>query len=264
MKRTHKAIGYVIYRGASLLDGAPIVAVAITGRKSKNIKTGAMVQTYILRADMSPLAAIHTGADVSICGTCPHRGALPVPAGASMPPDRTCYVNVGQGAEQVHRALMRAAYTPDFGALQAADACAGRAVRLGTYGDPAAVPAYVWQRITARATMRTGYTHAWRHPAIDIAQRDAIGALCMASADSATDAIAARAAGLRPFRVRAADEPMLAREFVCPASAEAGKRKLCAECGACDGAARGTGKASPVIIAHGFLASRFRAAGVRT
>ena len=41
-----KPSGYIIYRGQSLLNGAPIVAVAIT--KSSNVKTGNMVQTYIL------------------------------------------------------------------------------------------------------------------------------------------------------------------------------------------------------------------------
>ena len=41
------ATGYVIYKGPSLLDGAPIVVIAVIG--SGNTKTGDMVQTYILR-----------------------------------------------------------------------------------------------------------------------------------------------------------------------------------------------------------------------
>lgn len=36
----------IIYRGPSLIDGQPIVAIAIA--KSRNTKTGDMVQTYIL------------------------------------------------------------------------------------------------------------------------------------------------------------------------------------------------------------------------
>ena len=36
----------IIYNGPSLLDGTPIIAIAI--RKSGNAKTGDMVQTYIL------------------------------------------------------------------------------------------------------------------------------------------------------------------------------------------------------------------------
>ena len=65
--------GYVIYDGASLLDGKRIVAIALTGN-SKNTKTGAMVQTYIIRPDINPLEANKTGEDYSICGTCPHKG----------------------------------------------------------------------------------------------------------------------------------------------------------------------------------------------
>ena len=65
--------GFVFYRGKSPIDGAPIVAIATL--ESKNGKTGDMVQTWILREDISPLMAIKTGADRSICGNCVHRGA---------------------------------------------------------------------------------------------------------------------------------------------------------------------------------------------
>jgi len=63
--------GVILYEGASAIDGAPIVAIAnrITNA-SNNIKTGAMVQTFIIRSDMSPMEALRNGSDVSICGTC--------------------------------------------------------------------------------------------------------------------------------------------------------------------------------------------------
>ena len=48
-----------------------------------------------------------------------------------------------------------------------------------------------------------------------------------------------------------AEQPIDAGEFVCPASAEAGKRKTCAECKACSGAKLGGRNASPVIVVHG-------------
>ena len=46
---------HVLYEGPSLLDGEPIVAI-LTGLRSSsgNRKTGAMLQTWILRADVSP------------------------------------------------------------------------------------------------------------------------------------------------------------------------------------------------------------------
>ena len=50
-----KPSGYVFYRGPSLLDGAPIIGIVTT--KSENRKTGPILQTWILRADLDPQAA---------------------------------------------------------------------------------------------------------------------------------------------------------------------------------------------------------------
>ena len=44
--------GVVIYRGVSRIDGRPIVAIATL--KTDNEKTGDMIQTWILRADVDP------------------------------------------------------------------------------------------------------------------------------------------------------------------------------------------------------------------
>ena len=241
MTTNKKPGGYVLYRGASLLDGAPIVAIAII--KSTNVKTGNMVQTYILADNgLSPLESAKSGADFAICGDCKHRryaGEL-----------RDCYVNIGQGANAVYKAYLKGNYPA--GIQAAADASAARMVRLGTYGDPAAVPAYVWQALISKAKGHTGYSHQWQSGK---AGAD-IMALCMASADSDQERAAAKAAGYLTFRVRAENEPMAAGEFICPASAEGNKRKLCAECAACDGGINSR-RADPVIIAHGSLKSRF-------
>ena len=236
-----KPTGFVLYRGPSLIDGAPIVAIAITS--SSNRKTGNMVQTYILRADVDPLTASRQGADVSICGTCPHRHHT---GGA-------CYVNLGRGPRAVFDAYMRGRYPQDPSA--AAFASLGRMVRLGTYGDPAAVPTHVWQSLTAAAAGHTGYTHQWANPHTD----PALATLCMASVDSDDDAARAIMLGWRYFRIRpGTDAPLHAREFVCPASEEAGKRKTCATCKACSGTPTGaTPKASAVIVVHGAMAIRF-------
>jgi hypothetical protein len=242
--------GFIIYRGPSLLDGAPIVVIAVTA--SSNRKTGNMVQTYILRADCHPVEAIKTGADASICGDCKHRPAL---GGA-------CYVVVPQGPASVYRAFVAGKYptAPNLPALGA-----GRMVRLGTYGDPGAVPVEVWESLTARADGRTGYTHQWRNPSLAADHRARLLRLCMASVDSPAEARAATAAGYRYFRIRAAGEPIQPLEFTCPASEEAGKRLTCTNCGACDGTRRQSadGRAlggSPVIIVHGSKARRFQPA----
>jgi len=80
--------------------------------------------------------------------------------------------------------------------------------------------------------------------------------LCMASADNEAERAAAKAAGFRTFRVRAASEAIQAGEFICPASEEGSRRKLCGECGACDGGLYSK-RADPVIIVHGSIKSRF-------
>ena len=239
----------ILYEGPSAIDGSPIVCIAVyrTG-KGVNGKTGAMAQTYIIRADMAPLDAIRAGADVSICGDCVHRGDG-VTYGS-----RSCYVNVGQGPTAVFGAYARGRYARLETAESVSAYGQGRMIRLGSYGDPAAVPASIWTALTRDAIGSTGYTHQWR-------ASDALRGLCMASADTEQDHRDAIAAGWRTFRVRSAAAPVLAGEFPCPASAEAGRTKTCVDCGACKGARldRTRQAASPVIIAHGSLASRLAA-----
>jgi hypothetical protein len=237
------ANGYIIYEGASLLDGAPIVVIA-TGFESRstNRKTGAMIQTYVLRSDVDPVSAVRDGTDASICGDCPHRGK--VINGKNV--GRTCYVNVGQGALAVYNGYLRGIYPALPQDLAPAS---GRVVRLGTYGDPAAAPAHVWEAITRDASGHTGYTHQWRDPRFAY-----LKTLCMASADSAADAAEAHAMGWRTFRVSLdmGRDPIRKGEALCPASAEAGKKLTCAQCLACGGA---DGRRSSIYIpAHGGFA----------
>jgi len=84
-----KPNGYVIYDGPSLLDGKPIVVIAIT--KSSNTKTGNEVQTIIMRKDIDPIAASRTGEDFTICGNCIHRGR-PHDGDSGGAKERSCYV----------------------------------------------------------------------------------------------------------------------------------------------------------------------------
>lgn len=226
----------IIWQGPSQLDGQPIVLIASgVEHDSPNSKTGAMVQTYILRADMSPIDAVRAGADVSICGHCPHRGIN----GAK----RSCYVTLMHGPRVVYDAFVRGVY-PTVTPLQAQAALAGRRVRLGAYGDPAAVPFKVWATILLHAERVTGYTHQWR--TCDPQFADYI----MASCDSEQDELACNAHGYRAFRVRPEGAPKLAGEVICPASTEAGKKTTCYDCGACGGH-DSKARANIVIVAHG-------------
>lgn len=235
-----KPSGYIIYRGASLLDGKPIVVVAIT-KASKNKKTGGMVQTYILADNgKSPVESAKSLEDVSVCGDCKHRRGT----GGS------CYVNLGQGARSVMDGVMRGIYPEKI--LRPQIECAGRKVRLGTYGDPAAVPAVVWSSLLQNAAGHTGYTHQWAS-----GKADHVKQWCMASVDSAVEMMKAKLAGWRTFRVRSADdEHVYSSEGKCPASEEMGKRLQCEDCMACSGGIDSK-KASMVIIVHGSLKNRF-------
>lgn len=235
-----KPSGYIIYRGASLLDDKPIVVVAITG-KSSNSKTGDMVQTYILADNgKSPVESAKALDDVSVCGDCKHRRGL----GGS------CYVNLGQGPRAVMDGVIRGIYPDNI--INAAFAVHKRKVRLGTYGDPAAVPAYVWETLLSGADSHTGYTHQWKN-----GKADHVKQWCMASVDTPKEMAIAKMEGWRTFRVRVADgSPEYSHEIKCPASAEMNKRLTCNTCMACSGGVN-TKKASVTIIVHGSLKNRF-------
>lgn len=242
---TKQPQGVIIYRGPSMLNQKPIVVVA-TGlaRGSKNGKTGEMVQVFILADNVKPHEAVFNGQDAAICGDCPHRYV----DGAG-----TCYVNPVHGPDGVMRAVVAGSYQ-QVAPEQAADMLEGRYVRLGAYGDPAAVPLCVWDALLVKASGWTGYTHQWRK-----AIARGLNRYCMASVETPRQQRHAIRKGWRTFRIRedAADE-LLAGEIKCPASEEAGKRLTCEECGSCSGGA--PPKASVAIIAHGTNWKRVRLA----
>ena len=236
----YNANGAILWKGPSAIDGKPVFLVA-TGleKSSRNEKTGDLVQTWILRADISPTDATQSGDDFSICGACPHRGEIV--DGRNV--NRSCYVTVFQAPLNVYRTAKAGRYaSPEI--VEGAALLAGRFVRLGAYGDPAAVPFIVWESLLQGVQRVTGYTHQWQWADSRFAR------YCMASADSVTEAESARAKGYRVFRVGSKAESLVKGEFLCPASAEAGKKLSCAECLACGGLSS-PNRASVFIPAHG-------------
>jgi len=212
--------GIVLFEGPSNIDGAPIVVIA-TGLEtpSANRKTGPMVQTWILRSDVSPVAASRSALDESVCGTCPLRWS--VARGTDSP---LCYVNIGQAPLGIYRAYVSGSY-----ARASVDVLTGRAVRFGAYGDPAAAPLSLWKSIARVASMHTGYTHQWRRfpEYLDV---------LMASVESERDASYVRSVGARSFRTIADNgTPAKGLEISCPASVEANNRSRCIDCKLCDG-----------------------------
>lgn len=235
-----KINGYTLYTGPSSFDGSPI-ALIITGiaNKSTNSKTGAMLQTYILRTDIDPVAAIKSGADISICGDCKHRPKL-----AAVNGEARCYVNVGQGAAAVYKSYKAGNY-PVLPLDRINEIVKGRRVRFGTYGDPCVCPVEIFQEISKHCDRFTGYTHRWQDPNFSPAWFP----LVMASVDNVSEMFTAKALGMRYFRVQIGSRPPEQWEISCPASAEAGKLTTCERCCLCSGTS--TGAKNIVIRDHG-------------
>jgi hypothetical protein len=215
--------GAIIYNGPSEIDGKPIVVIVIW--KSTNSKTGAMLQTYILRSDIDPRDANKSGEDKSICGSCRHRGKPTKNKKKKLAKGRTCYVNMGQGVLIVYRAFLAGRY-PDY-TTPAKRRAVGRKrnVRIGTYGDGAAAPTYVWDELLSEADGHTAYSHNGGDPV-----------RYMISADTLQQAQQAWASKYRTFRVvRDVSEIDSKHETLCPASKEAGYRTTCESCLLCGG-----------------------------
>lgn len=245
----------IIYRGPSLIDGQPIVVVATYS--NRNRKTGTMVQTYILVDGMKPTDASKCGADFSICGNCPHRGIATDDLTKKQAIKRSCYVVLGQGPTIIHKSVERGVYPTVEGHQAIAAVGRGRMVRLGTYGDPAAVPSYIWESLISEAIGHTAYSHQ-----ADCATADTRPDMYMTSADNVDQAHAAWSRGERTFRVVASQNDLVrGKEILCPASKEAGQRVSCVDCKLCVGSS--IAAKSIAIVAHGAGATHFATQSLR-
>jgi len=237
----------VIYKGPSELDGKPIVAI-ITGLnlKSKNSKTGEMPQIWIIRSDVHPTEALRTGEDKSVCGNCPHR-PKELGANALKKSNRTCYPSV-MGFNAIYKKYCNNGYeVADLDNL--AHALSGRNVRLGAYGDPAAVPIEVWDTLL-KYCKSTGYTHQWRTCDKKYSE------YCMASCDTPLDVVLSTQMGYRTFFVQSVSSYEDTVKVIgntklawCPASKEKGKSTTCSKCMACNGTRFGQ-KSNISIMIH--------------
>lgn len=227
----------VAHRGPSQIDGRPVRAIAYCLEKgSLNRKTGPMAQILICRDDMQPYDAIRTGADISVCGNCPLR---PANSGG-------CYVNLGAYFPRVFE-------TSNDLPADLAGACqairdSGLPLRIGSWGDPTAVPLEVITALTDAARgsgkkpRHTAYTSGWRdHPEYqDIA---------MASVMNEKEQAEAEGLGFRTFRLLVPESSPLPGEIACPAGADKEHEITCSACLLCSGNAR-RGK-NVTVLAHG-------------
>lgn len=219
--------GFELWRGPSRLDGAPVVA--LLSHSTTNRKTGPMMQAWIMRADVDPRDAVTSGADASICGSCPFGPGRP--EGTA----RSCYVRPSRGPAQVWHAWRsghyRIAPPSDYRAI-----ARGQAIRIGAYGDPAAVPPGVWHGLLGTAATWTAYTRQW-------SAGFALSDIAMASTRNNDESDRAAANG---WRVYQATEPGAKRRegfAVCPFVSSGGLGSIgaiqCRACGLCNGTAAG-------------------------
>ena len=209
----------LFYRGPSEIDGMPIRGYI--SHNSSNRKTGDMLQTWIIRDDISPTEACRTGTDSSVCGNCPHRPAN----------DGTCYVLTHQAPTAIWRS--------QSSSLPASTH--GKPMRLGAYGDPTAIPYGQWVTLMTRfgTVKHTGYTHQWS------TCDERFKTLCMASVDTPEEYDEAVHRGWRTFRVKTSTCDLKAQEIICPSS----RGVSCADCSLCAGTSN-TGK-NIAIDVHG-------------
>lgn len=239
-----KSNGVIFYHGPSLINGEPIVGI-VTGlaHGSANAKTGPMAQAWILHANRDPSEAVKSGADSAICGDCSHRS----PRGNI---GRSCYVIWWLGPMNVYKAFKAGHYTT-ASQFDLDDYMLGHHVRLGAYGDPAAIPYAVWLNVIRCASGWIGYTQRWR------ACDPMFARILMASVQSDTEAEEAHRHGWRTFRVRPINGNVRADETICPASEEGGHSTTCEHCQLCQGASKQA--RSVVIQVHGLRVKWFGA-----
>jgi hypothetical protein len=216
--------GVVLYDGPSRIDGQPIVVISTF--TSKNIKTGDVIQTWILRKNINPIRALNTGSDKSVCGDCPLRGIIKRADRIPKNVDNGCYVQIEQAPRAVWQSYQDGNY-PFFDRKEHLRLFSGRKLRMGSYGDPVASPLSVWRPLLKVAAGWTGYTHQWRHRRFRNWSR-----FIMASTHSKSDNDLARSYGFRWFR---SGDEIGPGEIHCPASEAEGNRLTCEECCACSG-----------------------------
>lgn len=206
--------GVIAYEGESQLDGQPIVLILTRlETKSKNDKTGAMVQAIVLTQNQPPTEAIKDESDVSICGDCPLKRSV-------------CYVNLVP-MNTVWHGYQRGIYPAITQDVLDRARDKGSKLRITAYGDPSAVPLEVWQNLLEYFEHHTGYTHQWRK--LDLRW----SLFLMASCETEEDVRLAASRGWSTFRVRSITSPKLVNEIQCPNSMN--PEIQCVSCRLCSG-----------------------------
>ena len=242
-KRKRPVTGFEVYRGPSALGGGDVVGIVTL--RSENRKTGDMAQLWILPADRSPLDALQAGENHGACGDCPLQGVFDPAVGRMS--GRVCYVNVGQAPRSVWLKYCAGRY-PRYVPNVHGELLSGRPIRLGAYGDPAALSVELLEHLASVSSGWTGYSHQLFR--IDRARADRLARLLMVSCHNQAQLDEARRRGWRAFVTVATEHAERGRlpagAVECPAYT---RGVSCATCQLCRGTSR---KALDVYaIGHG-------------
>jgi hypothetical protein len=249
--------GLTFYEGPSLIDGGPIV-VLMTLQPSRNPKLGKMLQCWIMRSDMAPVEALDEGLDKSVCGDCKHRKHK---EGQDFKGSGSCYLNLNEAPAGIYGAYKNGKYVP-FSSKHIRY-IHNRKIRIGSYGDPSAVPLEVWEKICKYGKGSTGYTHQWK-------SSTQLQHLVMASVDTLDEKRKAENEGWRTFRILLPKKYLItpkltkqmgvldSNEITCPATVEGPKSPTCLKCGLCSGKRENETRKNITVVVHGsWKISRF-------
>ena len=219
----------MLFRSPSRFDDKPIVALYT--ERSKNEKTGPMGQLAIMLEDVHPTEGVKSGLDVSVCGGCGLAG------------DRGCYVNTLFGPGQAWKAY-KSGKANEFDSDYFKMISDYQPTRLGSYGDPAAIPRDVLGLVIGKAG-HTGYTSSWQRDDVQ-EYRDILSA----SVHTMQEYVQAKRIGWKVYFTPLDDtDPAAIGLTLCPASTEAKKarddagksnRVTCADCLLCSGSGKPT------------------------
>jgi hypothetical protein len=241
----------IVLKKKSAFTGDPIkIVVQCIKRKSKNIKTGDMLQVAILPdTGRHILEIIGSGYDESVCGSCPLR-----PINRSklkLEGKKECYVNVAKSINMVHKVTQNKKEDRDFTAIDK-QVAKGRPIRLGNYGEPSLIGKRTTDRLLKHAPnpqrAHTGYTHAYKERFAQWSK-----SYLMASVDVSNDSLEiARSLWSKDWRtfrlIRSVEDIDLQNEILCPASKEGGNKSTCARCLLCNGKRNSSDRRKSIAI----------------
>ena len=226
-QRMTEASRGIAFQLTSALDRITQIIVVFTGfGGSANLKTGDMVQSWIMLELIDPVKAWQMHHDSAVCGSCNLRH------GAGDPP---CYVNKGHAPLAVWKAYHRGKYLvvgKDISWEEAIQRINMTPNRGGSYGDPVAAPA-----VFSRLRPVTSYTHQWDQPVVGELMQDGIDVRQhnMASVETVYQKRKANEMGWRTYRILNKEDSLDTDEIMCPWNPDEPRKVQCVSCGLCGG-----------------------------